>query len=102
MGLIHSLWATFTHVRRDDVDDDDDDDDDDDACDVDNDHLQKNRPKDVRKELLVGRMCIRFEAVGSLQEPMMMMMMMMMVMMAMMMMRLMVMRRRPLITGKVV
>ena len=54
----------------DDSDDDYDDDDDDDvdACDVDNDHLQKNLPKDVRKELLVGRMSIRFEAVGALQE----------------------------------
>ena len=66
-------------IRHDDDDEDDDDDNDDDydddddddvdACDVDNDHLQKNRPKDVRKELLVGRMSIRFEAVGALQEP---------------------------------
>ena len=40
-----------------------------DACDVDNDILQKNLPKDVRKEVLVGRMSIRFEAVGALQEP---------------------------------
>ena len=65
-------------IRHDDDDEDDDDDNDDDydddddddvvACDVDNDHLQKNLPKDVRKELLVGRMSIRFEAVGALQE----------------------------------
>ena len=52
-----------------DDDYDDDDDDDVDACDVDNDHLQKNLQKDVRKEVLVGRMSIRFEAVGALQEP---------------------------------
>ena len=42
------------------VEDDDDD--------VDNDHLQKNLQKDVRKEVLVGRMSIRFEAVGALKE----------------------------------
>ena len=66
-------------IRHDDDDEDDDDDNDDDydddddddvdACDVDNDHLQKNLPKYVRKEVLVGRMSIRFEAVGALQEP---------------------------------
>ena len=66
-------------IRHDDDDEDDDDDNDDDydddddddvvACDVDNDHLQKNLPKDVRKEVLAGRMSIRFEAVGALQEP---------------------------------
>ena len=34
-----------------------------DDCDDDNGHLQKNLPKDVRKEVLVGGMSIRFEAV---------------------------------------
>ena len=59
-------------IRHDDDDEDDDDDDDDydddDDDDVDNDHLQKNLQNDVRKEVLVGRMSIHFEAVGALKE----------------------------------
>ena len=34
-----------------------------DDCDDHNGHLQKNLPKDVRKEVLVGGMSIRFETV---------------------------------------
>ena len=40
------------------------DDDNVDECEDDNGHLQKNFPKDVREEFLVGRMTVRCDEVG--------------------------------------